>query len=164
MRAIVPLVATLSLFSGCVGALREPPMLAGEEDPGGTGAVQRSVRYARPPVVARRKTLTLKDCLECALSSHRSLRMAERRVLILRGALAAETRVLVKLNVERKNLEAVTAKLPSLHAPTVNSLGVEGWFSVESVVEEHTVRSIIPELKAAGAEGIIELSLNKIVQ
>lgn len=85
-------------------------------------------------------------------------------VMLLRAALAAETRVLVKLNVEQKNLEAVTSRLPALHAPTVNSLGEAGWFSVESVVEEHTVRSIIPELKAAGAEGIIELSLNKIVQ
>ena len=91
-------------------------------------------------------------------------RKIENIVMLLRAALAAETRVLVKLNVDQANLEAVTAKLPSLHAPTVNSLGVEGWFSVESVVEEHTVRSIIPELKAAGAEGIIELSLNKIVQ
>jgi ATP phosphoribosyltransferase len=91
-------------------------------------------------------------------------RKMDNMVLLLRGALAAETRVLVKLNVEDKNLEAVTSKLPSLHAPTVNRLGVAGWYSVESVVEEHTVRSIIPELKAAGAEGIIELSLNKIVQ
>jgi len=53
--------------------------------------------------------------------------------------------------------------LPSLHAPTVNALSSKGWVAVESVVEEKIVREIIPRLKAAGAEGIIEIPLNKII-
>ena len=83
--------------------------------------------------------------------------------MLVNGALSAESKVLLKLNVQEAGLEQVNSILPSLHAPTVNRLSDEGWFSVESVVEEHVVREIIPRLKAAGAEGIIELSLNKVI-
>lgn len=83
--------------------------------------------------------------------------------LLLKGALLAETKVLIKMNVARANLEAVTRILPALHAPTVNPLSDSGWFSVESVVDEAVVRVILPQLKTAGAEGIIEIGLNKIV-
>lgn len=83
--------------------------------------------------------------------------------MLLRGALAAETKVLLKLNVQKGKLSEVTALLPALHAPTVNGLASDGWFSVESVVDEPVVRLLIPKLKAAGAEGIIELPLNKVV-
>ena len=54
-------------------------------------------------------------------------------------------------------------ELPALHAPTINSLTDDGWYAIETVVDESVVREIIPDLKAAGAEGIIELGLNKIV-
>lgn len=87
----------------------------------------------------------------------------ENIALLLRGALAAETKVLLKLNVSEANLAAVTAILPALHAPTVMPLSGSGWFAVETVVDEPIVRTLIPKLKAAGAEGIIELSLNKVV-
>jgi ATP phosphoribosyltransferase len=87
----------------------------------------------------------------------------EQIVLLLEGALSAEQRVLLKLNVGENDLEKVLKVLPSLHAPTVNQLAESGWMSVESVVEESVVREIIPELKAIGAEGIIELSLNKVI-
>ena len=87
----------------------------------------------------------------------------EQIAMLLKGVLAAGGRVLLKLNVNRAYLDAVLRKLPALHAPTVNHLSMEGWFSVETVVEERIVREIIPSLKAAGAEGIIEISLNKIV-
>lgn len=87
----------------------------------------------------------------------------EQIAMLLKGVLAAGGRVLLKLNVNRAHLDAVLRKLPALHAPTVNHLSMEGWFSVETVVEERIVREIIPSLKAAGAEGIIEISLNKIV-
>ncbi len=83
--------------------------------------------------------------------------------MLLNGALAAESKVLLKLNVQDAHLAEVVRILPSLHAPTVNSLADSAWHSVETVVEEHVVREIIPQLKAAGAEGIIELSLNKII-
>lgn len=90
-------------------------------------------------------------------------RKIEQLALLLSGALAAETKVLLKLNVHEKNLDKVLAILPALHAPTINSLSSSGWYSVESVVEEPVVREIIPALKAAGAEGIIEIGLNKVV-
>lgn len=83
--------------------------------------------------------------------------------MLLTGALAAENKVLLKLNVQDCNLKTVVDILPSLHAPTLNSLSECDWHSVETVVEEEVVREIIPKLKAAGAEGIIELSLNKII-
>jgi ATP phosphoribosyltransferase len=67
------------------------------------------------------------------------------------------------LNIQDDNLSKVVDILPSLHAPTLNSLSDSDWHSVETVVEERVVREIIPRLKAAGAEGIIELSLNKII-
>lgn len=83
--------------------------------------------------------------------------------MLLEGALAAESRVLLKMNVALKNVEAVTKILPSLHSPTVNKTGVNDWCAVESVVEERIVRDIVPPLRAAGAEGIIELPLNKVI-
>jgi ATP phosphoribosyltransferase len=87
----------------------------------------------------------------------------EQIAMLLNGALAAESKALLKLNVQEAGLNEVNSILPSLHSPTVNRLSDEGWFSVESVVEEHVVREIIPQLKAVGAEGIIELSLNKVI-
>lgn len=83
--------------------------------------------------------------------------------ILLKGALTAETRVLLKMNASRANMSKVLTILPALHAPTVNALSSEGWVAVESVVEERVVREIIPKLKAAGAEGIIEIQLNKII-
>lgn len=87
----------------------------------------------------------------------------EQLAILLTGALAAETKVLIKMNVDTKRLKSVLAILPALHAPTINSLSSDGWYSIESVVDEKTVREIIPQLKAVGAEGIIEIGLNKVV-
>jgi len=83
--------------------------------------------------------------------------------ILLKGALAAESKVLLKMNCRATVVDAVTGVLPSLHAPTVNKLDAEGWVAVESVVDEPVVREIIPRLKAAGAEGIIELPLSKVI-
>jgi ATP phosphoribosyltransferase len=87
----------------------------------------------------------------------------EKIALLLKAALDAEGKVLLKLNVSEENLEKVKALLPSLHAPTVNQLTDNGWYAIETVVDEPVVREIIPELKENGAEGIIEISLNKVV-
>lgn len=87
----------------------------------------------------------------------------EQLAMLLQGALAAESKVLLKLNVAAAKLDAITSILPSLHAPTVNKLNSEDWVAVETVVDEAVVRDIIPELKKNGAEGIIELPLNKII-
>ena len=87
----------------------------------------------------------------------------EQLKMLLLGALDAQKRVLLKLNAPAKKLEKVTAALPALHAPTVNKLNDADWFAVESVVEEQQVRDLIPVLRAAGATGIIELPLNKVI-
>jgi ATP phosphoribosyltransferase len=90
-------------------------------------------------------------------------RKIEQIAMLLKGALTAETRVLLKMNAPAGKVAAVSHILPALHAPTVNALGTPGWVAIESVVEEKVVREIIPELKRAGAEGIIELALNKVI-
>ena len=87
----------------------------------------------------------------------------EQLKMLLTAALDAQKRVLIKLNAPEKKLEKIVAALPALHAPTVNKLNDAGWFAVESVVEEKQVRDLIPVLSAAGATGIIELPLNKII-
>ena len=83
--------------------------------------------------------------------------------ILLNGALSAESRVLLKMNVLQEKVKIITDILPALHAPTISHLNAEGWVAVESVVEERIVRKIIPRLKAAGAEGIIEIPLNKVI-
>ncbi|MCA1945731.1 MAG: ATP phosphoribosyltransferase [Desulfovibrio sp.] len=87
----------------------------------------------------------------------------EQLVLLLEGALRAEKLVGLKMNVPQDKMEAVMAVLPSLTSPTVAHLFNSSWVSVEIVVEQHVVRSLIPQLKAKGAEGIIEYALNKVV-
>ena len=86
-----------------------------------------------------------------------------RVTLLLKAAFDAEDQVLLKLNVAESSLDAVRELLPALHAPTINPLTESGWYAVETVVNEAVVREIIPSLKEAGAEGIIEISLNKVV-
>ena len=87
----------------------------------------------------------------------------EQLKMLLTGALEAQRRVLLKCNAPAKTLDKVVKVLPALHAPTVNRLNDDQWFAVESVVEERLVRELIPQLTAAGATGIIELPLNKII-
>ena len=90
-------------------------------------------------------------------------RKVETLALLLRGALEAEAKVGLKMNIARKNLASLLESLPALRNPTVSSLSQDGWVAVETIIDEHVVREIIPALKAAGAEGIIEYPLNKVV-
>jgi ATP phosphoribosyltransferase len=83
--------------------------------------------------------------------------------LLLLGAIAADNMVGLKMNVNCKDLKRVLSLLPSLKNPTISSLSREGWLAVETVIDEKIVRSLIPKLKDAGAQGIIEYSLNKLV-
>jgi ATP phosphoribosyltransferase len=85
----------------------------------------------------------------------------ENIAILLKGALAAEGMVGLKMNLPEKNLAKVMEILPSLKRPTVSPLTLSGWIALEVVVEEKVVKRIIPELKRAGAEGIIEYALNK---
>ena len=87
----------------------------------------------------------------------------EQLKMLLVGALDAQRRVLLKCNAPAKTLDKVVKAMPAINSPTVNKLHDAEWFAVESVVEEKKVRDIIPLLKAAGATGIIELPLNKII-
>ena len=84
-------------------------------------------------------------------------------VLLLTGAIAAYTKVGIMLNVRKENLAAVLAALPALKNPTVSTLSDPEWIAVNTIVDENIVRTIIPRLKAAGAQGIVEYPLNKIV-
>jgi ATP phosphoribosyltransferase len=84
-------------------------------------------------------------------------------ILLLKGALRAERTVGLKMNVPEDRLEAVIRLLPSLRAPTVAGLYKTKWFSIETVVESRIVRELIPDLIKAGAEGIIEYPLNKVI-
>jgi len=83
--------------------------------------------------------------------------------MMLQGALRAREKVGLKLNVKQADLEKVIDMLPALKEPTVNPLHGEGWFAVETIIDESEVRKLIPDLKAAGAEGIIEYPLNKVI-
>ena len=83
--------------------------------------------------------------------------------LLLRGAIEAEVKVGLKLNLRRRDLEGLLARLPALRNPTISPLSLEGWVAVETIIDEAVVREIVPQLKAAGAEGIIEYPLNKVV-
>ncbi len=87
----------------------------------------------------------------------------ENIVLLLKGALAAEEKVGLKMNVPEKSLKRVMRLLSSLHSPTISELSEKGWFALEVVIDEKTVRHIIPKLKSVGAEGIIEYPLNKLI-
>lgn len=84
-------------------------------------------------------------------------------VLLLRGALAAEEKVGLKMNVPEKSLKRVMSLLSSLHSPTVSGLSDTGWYALEVVIDEKIVRDIIPKLKSVNAEGIIEYPLNKVI-
>jgi ATP phosphoribosyltransferase len=83
--------------------------------------------------------------------------------LLLRAAIEAQGRVGLMLNVERANLQHILALLPALQRPTVSPLSDDGWVAVNTIIEERTVRELIPKLKAANANGIVEYPLNKIV-
>jgi ATP phosphoribosyltransferase len=87
----------------------------------------------------------------------------ENIAILLKGALAAEGMVGLKMNLKESDLDKIMHILPSLKRPTVSPLTLKGWMALEVVVEEKVVKKMIPELKRAGAEGIIEYPLNKLI-
>ncbi|HEV2499204.1 MAG TPA: ATP phosphoribosyltransferase, partial [Terriglobia bacterium] len=90
-------------------------------------------------------------------------RKMETLVMLLKGAIDAAGKVGLMMNVRRADLAAVLAVLPALKMPTISDLSESEWVAVNTVIEEKTVREIIPRLKAANAQGIVEYPLNKIV-
>lgn len=103
------------------------------------------------------------------IANHKSFKDADKKkkmeqiVLLLKGAIAAEEKVGLKMNVKKANLKKVIARLPALKKPTISGLSQEGWFAVETVIDEKVVRTLIPDLEKAGAQGIIEYPLNKVI-
>lgn len=87
----------------------------------------------------------------------------ENITMLLKSALLAEEKVGLKMNVPRANLSKITKILPSLHTPTISNLSDEKWAAIEVIIDEKTVRDIIPNLKRAGAQGIVEYPLNKVI-
>ena len=90
-------------------------------------------------------------------------RKIENIAMLLAGALAAQEKVGLKMNVPRKELDRVLKVLPAMQNPTISSLSEAGWFSLEVIVDEKTVRELIPVLKKNGASGIVEYPLNKVI-
>ncbi len=123
-----------------------------------------SLEAANLRVVAEVMTSTPKFIAnEEAWTDEWKRRKMENLVLLLEGAIRAHDKVGIKLNVPKEKLEAVLEKLPALKKPTVSPLWGEDWCAVEVIVDEEYVRQIIPELKRAGAQGIIEYPLNKVI-
>ncbi len=88
---------------------------------------------------------------------------AENLLILLKGALEAEAKVGLKMNVPRARLDEVIATLPALHTPTISNQKDEAWVALEVIADEQEVRDMIPQLKRVGAEGIIEYPLNKVI-
>ena len=89
------------------------------------------------------------------------VKVAER--VIFKAAIEAQGRVGIMLNVRKSDLDAVLALLPALQQPTISPLSDTSWVALNTIIEERTVRDLIPRLKTARAEGIVEYPLNKIV-
>ncbi len=84
-------------------------------------------------------------------------------IMLLQGALAAEEKVGLKMNVPKKTLNEICGLLPSMHAPTISHLADADWVSLEVILDEKQARDLIPRLKRRGAEGIVEYPLNKVI-
>jgi ATP phosphoribosyltransferase len=87
----------------------------------------------------------------------------ENLALLLQGAILAEEKVGLKMNVSKQNLKKVLSILPALKKPTISNLSDDGWYDVDTIIDETDVIRLIPDLKRAGAEGIIEYPLNKVI-
>ena len=96
-------------------------------------------------------------------ANHAKRKKIETIALLLRGALEAESKVGLKMNLLKSSLTAVVKALPALRNPTISQLSSPKWIALETIIDESVVREIIPQLKALGAEGIVEYPLNKVV-
>lgn len=98
-----------------------------------------------------------------AYKAHWKRNKMEQLTLLLKGAIAAEEKVGLKMNVKKTDLKKVISVLPALKKPTISGLSEEGWLAIETVIDEKVVRTLIPELRKRGAQGIIEYPLNKVI-
>lgn len=100
---------------------------------------------------------------EAALKNAWIQNKIENLIILLKGALNAEVKVGLKMNVKKSNLRKVLSLLPALQTPTVSNLSTKGWLDVDTIIDEPVVRELIPRLKRAGAQGIVEYPLNKVI-
>jgi ATP phosphoribosyltransferase len=112
---------------------------------------------------------TVLEVRNCFVASHQAWddpwkrQKLDNLALLLKGALAAEDKVGLKMNVPRASVDEILSVLTALRRPTLSPLSDPEWVALETIIDERTVRDIIPRLKRAGAEGIVEYSLNKLV-
>ena len=140
----------------------KPPMLADAiVEATETGSTLRANRLRIVDTVIESNTQLIAN--PAALEDAWKRMRLEHLALLLRAAIEAHGRVGLMLNVERAALGDVLSLLPALRRPTVSPLADEGWVAVNTILEEKTARDLIPRLKAAGGQGIVEYPLNKIV-
>jgi ATP phosphoribosyltransferase len=140
----------------------KPPILAdGIVEATETGSTLRANRLRILDTVMESNTQLVAN--RSALDDPWKRTKIENIALLLKAAIAAQGRVGLMLNVRRPDLAAVLGLLPALQRPTISSLSDEEWVAVNTIIEERTVRDLIPKLKAARAHGIVEYPLNKIV-
>jgi ATP phosphoribosyltransferase len=126
-----------------------------------TGSTLRANRLRIVDTVIESNTQLIAN--PSALEDEWKRRRLENLALLLRAAIEAHGRVGLMLNVERTALDTILGLLPALRRPTVSPLADDGWVAVNTILEEKTARDLIPRLKAAGGQGIVEYPLNKIV-
>jgi ATP phosphoribosyltransferase len=140
----------------------KPPMLADAiVEVTETGSSLRANRLRIIDTVLESNTQVIANCSAWEQGCKR--RKIENLALMLRGAIEAQDRVGLMLNVRKEDLEAVLSVLPALKKPTVATLSDNEWVAVNTVIEESTAWQIIPRLKDAKAQGIVEYPLNKVV-
>jgi ATP phosphoribosyltransferase len=140
----------------------KPPMLADAiVEATETGSTLRANRLRIVDTVIESNTQLIAN--PAALDDDWKRRRLENLALLLRAAIEAHGRVGLMLNVERAALGEILGLLPALRRPTVSPLADDGWVAVNTILEEKTARDLIPRLKAAGGQGIVEYPLNKIV-
>lgn len=140
----------------------KPPVLAdGIVEATETGSTLRANRLAILDTIMESNTQLIAN--DVALADTWKRTKLDNIALLLRAAIAANGRVGLMLNVKRTDLKKIESLLPSLQGPTISSLSDPDWVAVNSIVEERVVRDLIPRLKGAGGQGIVEYPLNKIV-
>ncbi|MEQ1573138.1 MAG: ATP phosphoribosyltransferase [Vicinamibacterales bacterium] len=126
-----------------------------------TGSTLRANRLQILDTVMESNTQLIAN--ETALADSWKRTKIDNIALLLRAAMEAQGRVGLMLNVRRADLTRILSLLPALQRPTISSLSDEEWVAVNTIIEEKTVRDLIPKVKAAGGQGIVEYPLNKIV-
>ena len=140
----------------------KPPVLADAiVEATETGSTLRANRLRILDTVMESNTQLIAN--DAALTDPWKRTKIENIALLLRAAIEAQGRVGLMLNVRRVDLAKILALLPALQRPTISSLSDDEWVAVNTIIEEKTVRDLIPKVKAAGGQGIVEYPLNKIV-